>query len=134
MASCQPSPVGEGGSRRLTDEVSIMAISLCRQRTDFARARLAPVSATPTEFAPQIGQFPTGKGFYPLFLLLMQAQKKKLSKRKTPEEAFALCGARQRLRAFDGAAFPKRRAKTSIMAEIMAGENFYYGGQKIFGK
>ena len=64
----------------------------------------------------------------------MQAQKKKLSKRKTPEEAFALCGARQRLRAFDCAAFHKRRAKTLIVMEIMVGENFYYGGQKLFGK
>ena len=42
----------------------------------------APVSATPTAFAPQIGQFPTGEGFHPLFLLHIQAQKKKLSKRK----------------------------------------------------
>ncbi len=140
MASCQPSPVGEGGSRRLTDEVSIMAISLCRQRTDFARARLTPVSATPTEFAPQIGQFPTGKGVYPLFLLLMQAQKKKLSKRKTPEEAFALCGVRQELRVT-----PSRRRRHTCFAYVSiprlrrlpqkAGENFNcggnYGGRKL---
>ena len=45
----------------------------------------APVSATPTAFAPQIGQFPTGEGFHPLFLLHIQAQKKKLSKRKRRE-------------------------------------------------
>ena len=30
LAFCQPSPVGEGGSRRLTDEVSIMLIALFR--------------------------------------------------------------------------------------------------------
>lgn len=28
----------------------------------------------------------------------------------------------------------KGGAKTLIVVEIMAGENFYYGGQKIFGK
>ena len=36
---CKPSPVGEGGSRRLTDEVSITLIALSRRRTDFTRAR-----------------------------------------------------------------------------------------------
>jgi hypothetical protein len=49
--------------------------------------------------------------------LTKKAQKKKLQKKKTPKEDFALCGARQKLRAFDSAAFPKRRAKTSNFAE-----------------
>ena len=54
----------------------------------------------------------------------MQAQKKKLSKRKRRKRDFALCGARQRLRAFDGAAFPKRRAKTLLRVEIFVSEIF----------
>ncbi len=54
----------------------------------------------------------------------MQAQKKKLSKRKRRGRDFALCGARQRLRAFDGAAFPKRRAKTLLRVEIFVSEIF----------
>jgi len=37
----------------------------------------------------------------------MQAQKKKLAKRKPPKESFALCGERQRLRALDCATFEK---------------------------
>ena len=54
----------------------------------------------------------------------MQAQKKKLSKRKRRKRDFALCRARQRLRAFDGAAFPKRRAKTLLRVEIFVSEIF----------
>ena len=42
---------------------------------------------------------------HPLFLLHIQAQKKKLSKRKRRGRTFTLCGARQRLRAFECAAF-----------------------------
>ena len=58
-----------------------------------------PVSATPTAFASRIGQFPPydrakvpstvktrNQIFHPLFLLHMQAQKKKLSKRKRRNE------------------------------------------------
>ena len=48
----------------------------------------------------------------PLFSLTIKAQREKLSKRETPEGDFALCGGRPRLRALDGAAFCKRRAKT----------------------
>ena len=61
-----------------------------------------------------------------LFLLHMQAQKKKLSKRKRRGRDFALCGARQELRALDGAAFPKRRAKTLLCSAkvLIAGEVF----------
>ena len=58
---------------------------------------------------------PLEKALYPLFLLQYQAQKKKLSKRSAIQ-AFALCGARRGLRVLDRAAFPKRRAKTLIMA------------------
>jgi len=54
----------------------------------------------------------------------MQAQKKKLSKRKRRGRDFALCGARQELRALDGAAFPKRRAKTLLRVEIFVSEIF----------
>ena len=42
---------------------------------------------------------------HPLFLLHMRAQKKKLSKRKRRNWAFALCGARQELRALDVGTF-----------------------------
>ena len=38
---------------------------------------------------------------HPLFLLHMQAQKKKLSKRKRRNRDFALCGARRGLRVLD---------------------------------
>ena len=48
---------------------------------------------------------PTGEGFHPLFLLHIQAQKKKLSKRKRRWGDFALCGARQGRLALDPAAF-----------------------------
>ena len=55
----------------------------------------------------------------------MQAQKKKLSKRKRRGRDFALCGARQELRALDSAAFPpKRRAKTLLRVEIFVSEIF----------
>ncbi len=47
-----------------------------------------------------------------LFLLQKRAQKKKLSKRKRRNWAFALCGARQELRALDVGTFPKRCTKT----------------------
>ena len=50
---------------------------------------------------------------YPLFLLHMQAQNKKLSKRKRRNRDFALCGARPTPPSAR-AAFPKRRAKTLL--------------------
>jgi len=50
--------------------------------------------------------------FPSLFLLHMQAQKKKLSKRKRRKRAFALCGARQELRALDSASLPKGLTET----------------------
>ena len=50
--------------------------------------------------------------------------KEKAIKKKTPSRDFALCGARQELRALDGAAFPKRRAKTLLRVEIFVSEIF----------
>ena len=78
---------------------------------------------------------PLEKALYPLFLLTKQAQKKKLSKRKRRGRTFALCGARQELRALDCAAFWKRRAKTLVGRQklwlcaktLIVRENFGYG-------
>ena len=55
------------------------------------------------------------KGFlpYPLFLLHMQAQKKKLSKRKRRNRDFALCGARRGLRVP-----PSRRRRHTCFAYV----------------
>ena len=65
---------------------------------------------------------------YPLFLLQKQAQKKKLSKRKRRYRGFALCGARQELRALDGASLFKGLTETLMKKE---GENFNFGSDKI---
>ncbi len=46
------------------------------------------------------------------FFFAGKGAKKKLIKKKAPKGYFALCGGRPRLRALDGAAFCKRRAKT----------------------
>ena len=43
-----------------------------------------PVSATPTEFAPQIGQFPTGEGSPAAFSFAKVGAKEKAIKKKTP--------------------------------------------------
>ena len=44
----EPSPVGEGGSRRLTDEVSITLIALSRQRTHLIHASPAFIAGVQT--------------------------------------------------------------------------------------
>ena len=56
---------------------------------------------------------PLEKALYPLFLLQNQAQKKKLSKRKRRNWAFALCGARQELRVP-----PSRRRRHTCFAYV----------------
>ena len=80
--------------------------------------------------ASQIGQFPLSrrrrprllrksvnspleKALHSLFLLQNQAQKKKLSKRKRRNWAFALCGARQELRVP-----PSRRRRHTCFAYV----------------
>ena len=55
-------------------------------------------------FAPTM-RVVDGADPYKIKLKYSQQTKEKAIKKKTPKEDFALCGARQRLRAFDGAAF-----------------------------
>ena len=58
--------------------------------------------ADPYKLKPKYSQHPKEKPLSnPLFLLHMQAQKKKLSKRKRRNRDFALCGARRGLRVLD---------------------------------
>ncbi|HBO65250.1 MAG TPA: hypothetical protein DD628_01005, partial [Clostridiales bacterium] len=77
--------------------------------------------ADPYKLKPKYSQQPKQKIYaYPLFLLHIQAQKKKLSKRKRRNWAFALCGARP-TPSSARAAFPKMRAKT-----LMGWRKLYY--------
>ena len=98
------------------------------------------VSATPTEFASQIGQFPpydrakvpsTAKTrnqiFHPLFLLQKQAQKKKLSKRKAPMKSFRTLRSATRATC----PCPSRLLKKAGENFWVAGENFNYGALKL---
>ena len=55
-----------------------------------------------------------------------EGAKEKATKKKTPKEDFALCGARPPLSVGD-TAFPKRRAKTLIAAA----RKLYFGAAKI---
>ena len=118
-----------------------------------------PVSATPTAFAcanrsiplrtkPKYSQQTKQKiKVHSAFSFDEEGAKEKATKKKTPKEDFALCGARQRLRvprlgdadthaprmcqfpplSVDDTAFPKRRAKTSIAAA----RKLYFGAAKI---
>ena len=99
-----------------------------------------PVSATPTAFASQIGQFPpydrakvpsTAKTrnqiFHPLFLLTKKAQKKKLSKRKAPMKSFRTLRSATRATC----PCPSRLLKKAGENFWVAGENFNYGALKL---
>ena len=85
-----------------------------------------PVSATPTEFASQIGQFPAGEGSLSAFSFAIAAAKEKAIKKKTPMRDFALCGARQGLLALDRASLPKGLSET-LMKKVR--ENFNVGAK-----
>ena len=114
-----------------------------------------PVSATPTAFASQIGQFPPyaqspsianrqkkKSKSIPLFLLTKKAQKKKLQKRKRRKKISRSAECLPSLGDADthaprmcqfpplsvgDTAFPKRRAKTLIAAA----RKLYFGAAKI---
>ena len=77
-----------------------------RGRTMFAPTSRVVEGADPYKLKPKYSQQPKQKIYaYPLFLLHIQAQKKKLQKRKRRWGDFALCGARQGRLALDPAAF-----------------------------
>ena len=81
---------------------------ILRGRTMFAptiagRRRRRPLQNTPKSHRPPKEKTKSS----PAFSFAIAAAKEKAIKKKTPEEDFALCGARQRLRAFEPASLPK---------------------------
>ena len=88
-------------SFRTSEKNSEREVSLCLST---AAASPTPVSATPTAFASQIGQFPYLRAKVPstvktkdlclsAFSFAYAGAKEKAIKKKTPKEDFALCGA-----------------------------------------
>ena len=98
-------------SFRTSEKNSEREVSLCLST---AAASPTPVSATPTAFASQIGQFPYLRAKVPstvktkdlclsAFSFAYTGAKEKAIKKKTPKEDFALCGARPPLSVDDTA-------------------------------